>query len=528
MGSLLTFRHRWIALAVPALFATTAAMADPLQSVTEWTPDHAAHLLRRAGFGGTPKQIEYLAALGRDKAIAHLVDYESIGFEAIPVKIDPVPEPIRRLYAGRDREEVQKILAERRRADQLQLQRVAQWWIETMVATPRPLEEKMVLFWHGHFTSGHREVKSSRALYIQNELFRKHATGNFRTLVNAVTLDPAMILYLNTQQNVKGKPNENYARELMELFTLGEGNYTEQDIKEAARALTGIKVQPEAGTAFVARRQHDNGAKVIFKTRGNFDADDVVDLILKQPAAARHIVTRLWTFFAHEDPDPEIVDALAKVFRKGGYEIKPVLRAMFACDAFYSARARFTHIKSPVELMVGTARMLEVPASDLTALERGLRGMGQQLFQPPNVKGWDGGAAWITTSTLYNRYNAPALLVFGTNDREFQQRRRRMNRMIEESVGREAMMANEGLLTSQPPYDPTPVILANELTSVERVVDHYLNRLLQRPISAERRQVLIDTLGAELKMTSVGDAKAAPAIRGLIHLIVSMPEFQLS
>lgn len=511
------------------LATAPVAAANPLRAGDEWTTEHAGHLLRRAGFGGTPEQIEYLTSLGREKAVAYLVDYEKVPFEPIPVKIDPAPEPLRKQYAGKDREEIQRLLAERRRADQLQLQRVSQWWIETMVATPRPLEEKMVLFWHGHFTSGHREVKSSRALYIQNELFRKHATGNFKTLVNAVTRDPAMILYLNTQQNVKGKPNENYARELLELFTLGIGNYTEADIKEAARALTGIKVRPETGTSFVARRQHDAGKKTIFRKSGNFDADDVVDIVLDQPAASRYIVKRLWTFFAHEDPAPEIVEGLAKVLRDSKFELKPVLKAMFAADAFYSDRARFTHIKSPVELMVGTARMLDIPAADLLALERGLRGMGQQLFQPPNVKGWDGGEAWITTSTLYNRYNAPALLVFGTNDREYQQQRRRLHRIMEETVGREGMMMEgESLTTSQPPYDPVPAISKAKLTTTEAVVDYYLRRLLQRPISAERRDVLIQTLTDELKKTNVSDAAAAPAIRGLIHLIVSMPEYQLS
>ncbi len=516
-------------LVLIAVTSRLAVGADPLQVGKEWTPDHAAHLLRRAGFGGTPAQIEYLANLGREKAVAYLVDYESVPFDPIPVKIDPIGEPIRKLYAGKDREEIQKLQAERRRADQLQLQRVSQWWIETMVATPRPLQEKMVLFWHGHFTSGHREVKSSRALYIQNELFRKHATGNFKTLVNAVTRDPAMILYLNTQQNVRGKPNENYARELMELFTLGEGNYTESDIKEAARALTGIKVRPESGTSFVARRQHDEGKKTIFKKTGNFDADDVVNIVLDQPAASRHIVKRLWTFFAHEDPSPEVIEGLARVLRDNKFELKPVLKAMFAADAFYSDRARFTHIKSPVELMVGTARMLDVRAADLLALERGLRGMGQQLFQPPNVKGWDGGEAWITTSTLYNRYNAPALLVFGTNDREYQQQRRRLNRIMEETVGREGMMMEgAGLATTQPPYDPIAFVMQEKLTTPESVVDSYLRRLLQRPIASERRTVLIESLTSELKNTSVSDAAAAPAIRGLIHLILSMPEYQLS
>ena len=514
---------------VAVAWSGAAVWADGLPASKEWSRDQAAHLLRRAGFGGSPAQVDYLHKLGREKAVDCLLKFESPMPTATVERINLRGDLYKKSQPKPDREEIQKILAQRRRADQLQLQKVVQWWIETMVSSPDPLREKMVLFWHGLFTSGHREVKSSYALYQQNQLFRRNATGNFRTLVLAVTHDPAMIVYLNTRENVKGKPNENYARELFELFTLGVGHYTENDIKEAARALTGIKLNPENGQQVFLPRQHDYGLKTIFGKTGDFDAEDVVDLVMQQPACAEYVARRLWTFFAYENPEPEIVTALAKTLRDNKYELKPVLREMFLADAFYDKRATFTHIKSPVELMVGTARMLEIPPLDATVIERSLRAMGQQLMQPPNVKGWDGGAAWITTSTLYNRYNAPASLVFGTDNAEFRRRRAAMEKLLEETVGREAMMMEgEPLLTPQPAYDVMKDVAAAKLATPEAVVDYYLGRLLQRPIDAARRQVLVDTLKQDLGGRKLADAAAAPAIRGVIHLILSMPEYQLS
>jgi uncharacterized protein (DUF1800 family) len=426
-------------------------------------------------------------------------------------------------------EERQRAVAKLRRMDLLHFTRVVAWWIEQMIATPRPLEEKLTLFWHGHFTSGYREVKSSYALYWQNELLRRHASGNFREFLNAISEDTAMVLYLNTQQNRKSKPNENYARELLELFTLGAGNYREMDVKEAARAFTGITIDPSTGKTFYNNRQHDFGDKTFLGETGDFEPADIIDIILTQKAASEFVVTKLWAFFAYEQPEEDIVAALGKVFRESDYEIKPVLRAMFASDAFYGERAMLTHIKSPVELLVGTVRTLEMDVADMTTMGRGLMSMGQALMMPPNVKGWDGGEAWITTSTLANRYNMIGQLIAGTEGAQSRREIERMRRMVLDSVGEEGMMEHMDFDAAQPAYDPMAAVREKKLNTASRIVDYYVKTLLQRKLAKERRATLQETLQKSLKnKKNVMSDENADAIRGLIHLITSMPEYQLS
>ncbi|MBI5762767.1 MAG: DUF1800 domain-containing protein [Planctomycetes bacterium] len=506
-------------------FKPTIKVRSTLPTAKTWNADMAAHLLRRAGFGGTPEQIALLAGMSREQAVEYLIRFDEVREEPLPIDIDYQRLPRGARRAGEKDAEIQKQIVQRQRNDQAQMARIINWWIETMTITPRPLQEKLVLFWHGHFTSGFREVKSSRALFNQNQLFRTYAAGNFRELVLAVTRDPAMIVYLNSHQNRRGKPNENYARELMELFTLGTGHYSEQDIKEAARALTGISLDLETGDYMFRPRMHDDGIKTFMGKRGDFKDEDIIDIILAQPAAAEHLAIRLWTFFAYEEPEPKIVKPFAQAIRDAKFEMKPVLKAMFMCDAFYSDRARFTHVKSPVELVIGTLRMLEAPASDTDAMNFAMRAMGQQLFQPPNVKGWDGGASWITTSTLYNRYNSICRLIDGTDNDQSRRQRSMMRERIRETFGKEGERSDDDRL--QPAYDPIPHLRAANLTTPEQIVDHYTQRLLQRPLASDRRAVLIETFVEEWKRARGDDDKAA-AIRGLIKLIVSMPEYQLS
>ena len=512
--------------------APTIAVADspvpkPLAPSDAWSRDHAAHLLRRAGFGGTPAQIEYLTDLGRARAVAYLVNYESIPFEPIPVEVHSYADKLREAR-GKD-EGGQKLRMQLRQLGRLQYGRVVRWWTETMVATPRPLEEKLTLFWHGHFTSGFQEVKSSYLLYQQNHMWRRHASGNLRAFLLAVTEDPAMILYLNTQQNRKRKPNENYARELLELFTMGTGHYTERDIKEAARAFTGIGINPLSGKSVYRDRQHDFGEKTFLGRTGDFGPAGIIDIILEQPATAEFIAAKLWTYFAYENPEPSLVQALADVLRRNNYEIKPLLTTMFNSDAFYNQRARFTHIKSPVELMVGTARLLEVLPVDSESMVVGMRSMGQMLMQPPNVAGWDGGPAWITTSTLYNRYNMLAHLIAGTeNSGAHRQRQRRVNQLARRIDDEDLMIFESDVCPPQPPLDPSALLKAAQIRSDADLVDHMIKRLLQRELSAERRQTLIDTIGPKFNEKKPLSKKNAAAVRGLIHLIVSMPEYQLS
>ncbi len=508
--------------------ALAAAPANPLRSSNEWSADHASHLLRRAGFGGTPDQIDFLHGLGRRKAVEYLVNYESRPDDPILLRLEPYQPPPRMAQPDATPQELQELQNQRRRADHRQFERLVQWWIETMISSPRPLQEKLVLFWHGHFTSGYREVQSSLALHRQNELFRRLACGNFRDLLIEITEDPAMILYLNTQQNRKQQPNENYARELLELFTLGPGHYTEKDIKEAARAFTGIAIEPQTGDVVYRPGQHDFGDKTFLGRTGRFDPADIIDIILKHPATAEFVARKFWVFFVHEDPDDKTVRALAGVLRRNKYEIRPMLTAMFSSDAFYGERARFTHVRSPVELLVGTMRMLQIAPQDTASLNGGLRLMGQSLMQPPNVKGWDGGAAWITTSTLFNRYNVMGGLLAGNDNPGARQQRMRQRQRLLETVGGEAMLEPEDEMRFQPAYDPMPALAAGKCETVEEVVDYFVRRLLQRPLRPERRQLLIDALQEHTGDRDVQSPASAAAIRGMIHLILSMPEYQLS
>lgn len=501
---------------------------SPLASSSSWTRKQAAHLLRRAGFGGTPEQITYLTRLGREGAVDYLVDYEKIDADLPEADIGEYAPRRPRDLLAMDKEERQQMIAQRRRNDRVLFESVVAWWVERMVSSPRPLEEKLVLFWHGHLTSGYREVKSSHAMLKQNQLLRKHASGKFRDLLLDITEDPAMVLYLNTQQNRKGKPNENYARELLELFTMGPGNYTEKDIKEAARAFTGITLDPASGDVIYRPRLHDFGEKTFLGKTGDLQPADIIDTILEQRATAEHMARRLWKFFAYDEPEEEIVVALAGVLRGKNYEFKPMLKAMFLSDAFYSKRAMFTNIKSPVELLVGTMRSLDIPPMDTTAMNTGLRLMGQSLMQPPNVKGWDGGEAWITASTLYNRYNVLGTIVAGTDNEQSRRRRRRIIEVMEENAGNEGMQDEAALLRMQPAYDPVPTLRKHKLVTLEKIVDHYVERLLQRPLKAERRKILLDTVRPRFRAGQIESQQNVELIRGLIHLIVSMPEYQLS
>ncbi|MFQ5430521.1 MAG: DUF1800 family protein [Phycisphaerae bacterium] len=504
------------------------ASSDPLASSKDWDEARAAHLLRRAGFGGTPEQAAFLAGLGRKEAVAYLVDFDRIEEALPPLRIAPYAPPDRGRLRDLNPEERRKVVARRRMIDRLQFERIVDWWLETMVSSPRPLQEKLVLFWHGHFTSGYREVRSSHAMYRQNALFRRRAAGNFRDLLLDITEDPAMVLYLNTQQNRRTHPNENYARELMELFTLGPGHYTEQDIKEAARAFTGIAVDAKLGKTVYRTRQHDFGEKVFLGQRGDFEPADIIDIILAQGAAAEFVAKKFWSFFAYSDPEPEIVQALARILREHDYELKPMLTAMFMSDAFYGKRARFTHIKSPVELVVGLLRELEIPARDTSALNAGLRQMGQQLMQPPNVKGWDGGPAWITTSTLFDRYNMLGAVLAGNDNAKSRRQREKRRARLLEALGEDARREVDGLPPLQPAYDPMPAVRAAGLKTPAQLVDFYVRRLLQRSIPPERRRTLIDAVKRHINTRNIGTSANADGIRGLIHLIVSMPEYQLS
>src|SRR2546423_3946698 len=375
----------------------------------DWSRDDAAHLLRRAGFGGTPQQIDRTYELGRNAAVEYLISGKLPSGAAAPfehVELQPFPKNDEGLDQRQGPER------------QFEMQKLRAWWIDRMVRTDRPLEEKMTLFWHGLFTSGFREGKVRRWMAQQNALFHKEAIGNYRRLTDEILHDSAMLKYLNNDENLRGHPNENLARELMELFTMGEGNgYSEKDIPEVARALTGMTPRrPMAGgnAVFIPMR-HDSGIKHIFGESGNFGPDDVVTLIFDRPYPAEYLAKRLWTFFGCPEPTEQEIEPVAHALRSNNWELAPALRMLFLSQSFYSPKAKLTLIKSPIDLEVSTLRLLEVPPEPRIefAAVNGARQLGQELFQPPNVKGWLGGEHWITSSGIYTRYNIATAMANG-------------------------------------------------------------------------------------------------------------------
>ena len=277
------------------------------------------------------------------------------------------------------------------------------WWMREMLATTSPLTERMTLFWHNHFVSAQPKVRIARLMYRQNATLRAHALGNFGVFLHAIAKDPAMVVYLDSVQNRRGAPNENFAREVMELFTLGEGHYSEQDVKEAARAFTGWSLERETGVFIFRRGLHDDGIKTVLGRSGNFDGDAVLNLLLARPETAEFITAKLWREFVSPDPDPAEVARIARRFRESNYEIKAALSELLGSDAFYASANRGVLVKSPVELVVGTLRQLDLEPESALPFALAAAGMGQNLMSPPNVKGWPGGEAWINTTTLLAR-----------------------------------------------------------------------------------------------------------------------------
>ncbi len=530
------------ALVVVVLAAAPAATAD-LKPAEHWDAKRAAHLLRRAGFGGTPAQVEYLTQLGLDAAVDYLVDYEKVEQtepDFVPVTLPDFPA-LREQMRDLPEEQRQRARNRLQALNRRQTEELRAWWLRRMVVTPRPFEEKMTLFWHGHFTTGEQEVRASPLLARQNGFLRKNALAPLRKLLVGISKDPAMLRYLDNASNRKGKPNENYARELMELFTMGEGHYTERDVKEAARALTGWTVQ-RGGEFREARRMHDDGEKTILGETGKFDGEDVIDIILKQRATPRYIATKLLRFFVQDDPPAELVGAVSQKLTRSKYDIRETMRAIFRSEAFYSKDAMATQIKSPVELIVATLRALEAPPADLFAMVQACRAMGQDLYQPPNVKGWDGGREWITTATLFTRYNFAAVLVHGTGDRSLADfargLRRRAETMIDEL--KENMGDYPGLeipppqveSSTQPPYDPLPIVEAAELTTPEEIVRYFARRLLPVELDDEQADELRTVLvGGSIDAGDVDLADWKPTrarLRAMLVVLMSMPEYQLN
>jgi len=389
-------------------------MLEPLAKPA-WTPAAAAHLLNRAGFGGTPEEIAALHAKGLDGAVDSLL-HAGDDSDLFPLPEAAVPEYMdkyRRRFPGMSEQERRKVQNEMRREARQLMDGLRSWWLNRMRWSPSVAREKAVLFWHGHWATSIDKVKDPFAMWQQNETLRTHALGRFEDMAKDVSRDPAMMRYLDLVQSKSGKPNENFARELMELFTLGEGHYTERDIQQAARAFTGYRINQTNRRFLMAGSQHDDGVKSIFGFEGNFSGDDVIGLIAADPQCARFLARKIWRFYAAENPSPELVEALAECYRRSGLDTGALLGTIFRSREFYGPDVVRHQIKSPVQWLVQLCRQMEIP---LPGQSDGiLRQLGQMPFAPPNVKGWDGGRAWISSATLLLRYNTSGTVLSGAN-----------------------------------------------------------------------------------------------------------------
>ena len=385
------------ALAAALAFATLPVAAAP-NAVLGY--DDARHLLARTGFGPADAEVRVYAPLTREAAVAKLLRETRTSALTPPPASAIDSTPLRPPRGENTPVADRKAFVQQQVRETLELRA---WWVQEMLSTPSPLTERMTLFWHNHFVSAQPKVRIARLMYRQNVTLREHALGTFGIFLHAIAKDPAMLVYLDSAQNRKGVPNENFAREVMELFTLGEGNYAEQDIKEAARAFTGWSLDRNTAQFVLRPFLHDDGVKTVFGKNGRFDGDAVLDLLLARPETAQNVTAKLWREFVSPDPDPAELRRIAARFRESNYDIRVALRDLLLCDAFYAKENRGALVKSPVELIVGTLRPFDIRPARMLPFAVAAAGMGQNLLAPPNVKGWPGGETWINTTTLLAR-----------------------------------------------------------------------------------------------------------------------------
>ena len=368
------------------------------------------HLYWRAGFGPRPQDVA--AGLSPRKALRQLFKDSALNEPLAGPGLSYSEEepgmmsPAEGMAPAKRSEFTPEQRKARNQAEREAYMNMSRAWMERMATSPAQLREKMTLFWHGHFAC--RVRRPDAALRLHNTT-RKHALGKFPDLLLAVSQEPAMLQFLNNQQNKKQHPNENFAREVMELFTLGRGNYTEADVKEAARAFTGWAYDAAGNYQFRAR-QHDDGEKTFLGQTGRFTGEDVLRIILEQPPAATFLTTKLYRFLVNDVPNPAHIAPLAADFRRSGYDIAALLENMLSADWFYEPANVGTRIKSPVELLAGIRRTLNVQIDNDQALLGIQKALGQTLFMPPNVAGWPGGRSWIDSSSLLLRLQVPSVL----------------------------------------------------------------------------------------------------------------------
>jgi uncharacterized protein (DUF1800 family) len=446
-----------------------------------------AHLYRRAGFGATRDQLEASLAKGYEATVEELLHPED--------QPDLEEDLIFRYYID---------MKESRQIDPAQ-----SYWVYRMINTRRPLEEKMALFWHGLFATGFAKLNHAKEMTDQVSMFRRNGLGDFRTILLELSKNPAMILWLDNQENTTAVHNENYGRELLELFSLGIGNYTEDDVKNCARAFTGWTIRnPIPGAQPYGRHSweyefrpdlHDFGEKEFLGQRGQFDGGDIVDIIVRQPAAARFIARRLHNFFVSDEPDGAATEELANVYMESNFDIRAVLRALFMSDAFRSRRSYYAKVKSPAEHVIGIMRLVEdmqYPAWGIREIALECRYMGQDLLNPPSVEGWHTGKEWIDTGILVERINFAAAQVGDTSKPGVQKIVERLRAM----------------------GDLAP----------EAFVDACLDLMGPMEVSDTSREALVSfaTKGGDLRLNQ--GAAEEQRVGEMLQLIVATREFQLT
>ena len=489
--------------------------------VANWNEATAAHLLNRAGFGATPDEIEHTRQKGLIAAVRDLVDVKADAANVPP----PAWAHPRNIQAQRMEIKSAKDsggdfkakIREVRMMEGDEMIDLRRWWLDRMLHGPAPLLEKMTLFWHGHFATSIQKVRDAYWMWLQNDMLRRNALGNFATLVKKISRDPAMMIYLDLQQSRREHPNENWARELMELFTVGIGNYSEQDIRESARAFTGYRIDFTTQQFRFAPFQQDHGSKTFMGRTGNLTGDDIIEALVTKPACGQFIGRKLWRFFVEDEPAPAVVDSVTATIRKHNFEIRPILRDIFSSAEFYSDSAMGNQIKSPVQYIVQTSKLLDAATPPPLAIQNAMRQMGQILFAPPNVKGWDGGKQWISTSTLLFRYNFSNYLING--DAIVPANARQPRQGADVGFGRAAQYAEQ---IKRDPIDVGKLVPANARAKPGEVVDLLAKRLFQtRP---DQKEIDAFTKFLESRGPDVTDAN----LRELIHLMMSTPQFQLA
>ena len=562
----------------------------------DWNRDRAAHLLAHAGFGGTPADVEKLANMGLDRAVRTLVYCDNIPNPRMQPfvesglwdpTLDPFPESrpeatdraikhgmsmgVENRPAGnRPVQPVSDRFFYWLRATMLETRRLGYWWANRMLQTTHPLEQKMALMWHGHFATNENKVRDYRKMMQQIDLFEREATGNIHELTIQVAQNPAMLYFLDAQYNVKGAANENFAREVMELFTMGVGNYSEKDVREGARAFTGwyfdnltFKVDPE---------KHDDGPKAFLGRAGTFNGVDAINIIFEQPVTAEYLAGKIYRFLVRDDLSADLRRRLGVILRDNHYELKPLLTAILSSKDFYSEASYGAHIKGPVEHMVAMLKHLEVDdVPGVPDFNQSTISMGQHLLNPPSVAGWAGGKAWITPGMLIARGNVardvliPDMTGFrdwnfsaGSDDvlgrrlrdgydigaatavgdpatmtafdRVALERDERFNTRISGYIGWE-QAARKLIPTPRhaAQFDLTRMVLESGSKTARDAVDYLLWRMVRVPVATATRDGFAEFLTTELGTDALDRAKTymEDPLRMTVHLIMSTAEYQI-